>query len=89
MTGKAIVRTIMERLGVGVTDMGRLLDITPQMVWRRISATDTKDLTVEKLGEMCKVLGYKVVVVPEWCFVNPDGFVYTGENDTLKGDMGK
>ena len=88
MTGKEIVRAIMDRLGVGVSQMGRELGVSTQAAWRRIGGTDTRDLTLEKLGEMCKVLGYKVVIVPEWCFVNPDGFTYTGENDILKGDKG-
>lgn len=80
MTGKAIVRALMERHSAGVTHMGELLGITPQMVWRRVNANDHRDLTVEKLGEMCDALGYKVVVIPKWCFVNPDGFVYSPDN---------
>lgn len=78
----------MDRAGLGVTDVGAMLGLTRQAVWRRIGAQDYRDMSLEKLGEMCKVLGYKVVVIPDWCFVNPDGFTYTGENDILKGDKG-
>ena len=90
MTGKEIVRRLMDRENMGVTHMAELLGITPQMVWRRVNARDSRDLTVEKLGEMCSALGYKVVVIPKWCFVNPDGFVYAPDEDgSRKGAEGK
>ena len=76
MTAREIIRAIMERTGVGVTELGSRTGNSPQTIWSRLGTRKAKDPSMSNMYEMCKAMGYKIVVVPEWCWVNPDGFVY-------------
>lgn len=66
MLAKAIIRAIMDNKGVGMVKMAELLGWGyPQKVTNRLGTGRSSNLSTDKLDEMVRVLGYKVIVVPE------------------------
>lgn len=64
MTGKEIVRSIMEAQSVSNADLAHKLSVKPTAMWDRLNNTKTKDLNVSLLSAMVRVLGYKIQIVP-------------------------
>lgn len=66
MIAKAIVRSIMNEKGIGVAKMAEMLKFKNlQTVSDRLGTGKSLNLSSDKLDEMVRVLGYKVVVVPD------------------------
>ena len=64
MTGRDIIKAIMDRQGVSITDMAARLNVTMQTAWERLNGKRASDLRVSNLADMARLLGYKVVVMP-------------------------
>lgn len=89
MTGREIVQTAMGRKGESITSLAEKTGNSPQGIWRRLNERASKDVTLAVMHQMLSTMGYKIVVIPNWCFVNPDGFVYTPDNGDNKEEKGK
>lgn len=59
-TGKAI-QSIMELKGFGTNSLADAMGKTPNVVCERIYM---KNISVEKLAETIRVMGYKIMLVP-------------------------
>lgn len=64
MTGKEIVRAIMEEKNVSNAELAHQVGIKPTAMWDRLNNTNSKDLNVSLLSGMLRVLGYKIQIVP-------------------------
>ena len=74
MNSKEIVRTIMEQKSVTNADMAAVLEITQAALWDRLKTektvkktgqrVKTLNITVGKLNDMLRYLGYELVVMP-------------------------
>jgi predicted XRE-type DNA-binding protein len=64
MTGKEIVKSIMEQQNLSNAELAHMVGIKPTAMWDRLNNTNNKDLNVSSLCEMLRVLGYKVQIVP-------------------------
>jgi transcriptional regulator with XRE-family HTH domain len=64
MNSKELVRKLIEEQGVSQADVAAKMDITPAALWDRISSKKTSSLSVKKLNEILRALGYEVVIMP-------------------------
>lgn len=64
MTGKEVVRAIMEEKNVSNAELAHQVGIKPTAMWDRLNNTNSKDLNVSLLSGMLRVLGYKIQIVP-------------------------
>nr|DAD74378.1 MAG TPA: Regulatory protein-modification, helix-turn-helix, transcriptional regulato, DNA [Siphoviridae sp. ct3pR10] len=74
MTSKEIVSKIMKDQGVTNAELAAKLDLTQATLWDRLNPKKTNNMTVKKLGEMLKMLDYKVVVVPRKSRIPEGGY---------------
>lgn len=74
MTGKEIVKKIMEEQEVSNAELAHKLSIKPTAMWDRLNNTTVKDLNVALLSSMVRTLGYKIQIVPSTKQVPKDGF---------------
>lgn len=65
MLVKKAVREIMERTGTGTSALAKKLGKKPQTVCDRLNPDKSTNLSMDKLDELIRVMGYKVVLVPE------------------------
>ena len=64
MTGREIIKDIMEREGKRNAEVADMLNISPAALWDRLNTKKTKDIPLSTMNEMLRVLGYKVAIVP-------------------------
>jgi hypothetical protein len=87
MLAKAIIRDIMEKNGIGPAALAKMLGFKyVQTVTDRLGTGKSTNLSTDKLDEMVRVLGYKVIVVPESVKMK-DGWYEV--NDSREGTPGK
>ena len=65
MLAKTIVREIMESKSIGPTKMADMLGCIRQTISDRLGTGKSASMGTDKLDEMVRVLGYKVLVVPK------------------------
>ena len=59
-TGKA-VRALMDKKGMSVSELAAAMGKSPRLLCDRISQ---RTISVEKLDEIVRVMGYKICIVP-------------------------
>lgn len=64
MTGREIVKIIMEKQNVSNADMAKRLNITNAAMWDRVNSPKVKDIPLSILAEMLRVMDYKIQIVP-------------------------
>lgn len=64
MNAKEIVIKLMADQNKTNAEMADLLAITQAAMWDRLKSPKTNNLTVKKLNEMLRALGYELVVMP-------------------------
>jgi hypothetical protein len=64
MNSKEIITKIMEEQGKTNAQMAAALEISPSAMWERLNSPKGKSLTVNKMNEMLRALGYELVVMP-------------------------
>lgn len=72
MNSKEIVREIMATKKINNADMANALQITPAALWDRLKTkkrikgveVNTLNISVDKLNDMLRFLGYELVVLP-------------------------
>lgn len=74
MTGRDVIKAIMARQGLTVTDMAARLNVTMPTVWERLNGKRAADLRVSNLAEMARLLDYKVVIMPRGAKAPADSY---------------
>lgn len=64
MNSKELVRKLIEEKGISQADVAATMNITPAALWDRISSKKTSSLSVKKLNEILRALGYEIVIMP-------------------------
>ena len=64
MTGREIIKNIMQEQGVTNAEMADRLHITQATLWDRLNNKKVKDIPLSLLSEMLRVLDYSVQIVP-------------------------
>jgi transcriptional regulator with XRE-family HTH domain len=64
MNAKELVRKLIEEQGVSQAEVAAKMNISPAALWDRISSKKTSSLSVKKLNEILRALGYEIVVMP-------------------------
>ena len=83
MNAKEIVIKLMEEQNKTNAQMADAIGISQATMWDRLKSPKTNNLTVKKLNEMLRVLGYEVVIMPRAKAGRIDGaYVVTDEGDT-------
>lgn len=65
MLVKSAVRAIMERKGIGLNALAKEIGKIPQTVSDRLNPAKSTNLSIDKLDELIRAMGYKIVLVPE------------------------
>lgn len=74
MTGREIVKDIMNRQEKTNAEVADALGITQAAMWDRLNNKKVKDIPLSTLNDMLRVLGYKVCIVPRTTRVPEDGY---------------
>jgi len=61
MKANEAVRTIMEKQGVGLSQLAKRTEKSPRLVSDRLRM---ENISLDKLNELLRVLDYKIVIVP-------------------------
>lgn len=69
-TGNA-VREVMKLKRIGVNQLADLMGKTPRLVSERLGQ---ENISVKKLNEMLRVMGYKTIIVPRDTRILSDSF---------------
>lgn len=65
MLVKNAIRAIMERKGVGLNALARLVGKNSQFVSDKLNPAKGSNMSTDKLDELIRVMGYKIVLVPD------------------------
>ena len=74
MTGREIIKAIMEKVNVSNATLAHRLKIKPTAMWDRLNSNKIKDIPLATLDEMVRALDYKVLIVPSTTKCPKDGF---------------
>ena len=64
MNAKEVVKKLIEEKGTTQADVAAAMNITQAALWDRINSKKTTSLTVKKLNEILRALGYEIVIMP-------------------------
>jgi transcriptional regulator with XRE-family HTH domain len=64
MTGREIIKAIMNEQGVSNAEMAGRLNITQATLWDRLNNKKVKDIPLSLMSEMLRVLDYSIQIVP-------------------------
>lgn len=64
MNAKEIVIKLMEEQDKSIAEMAGIIGINRAAMWDRLKSPKTNNLTVKKMNEMLRALGYELVVMP-------------------------
>ncbi len=83
MNAKEIVIKLMEKQNKTNAQMADAIGISKATMWDRLNSPKTNNLTVKKLNEMLRVLGYELVIMPRAKAGRiDDAYVVTDEGET-------
>jgi DNA-binding Xre family transcriptional regulator len=83
MKAKEIVIKLMGEQNKTNAQMADAIGITQAAMWDRLKSPKTNNLTVKKLNEMLRALGYELVIMPRAKAGRIDGaYVVTEDGDT-------
>lgn len=74
MTGREIIKAIMEKVNVSNATLAHRLNVKPTAMWDRLNSSKIKDIPLATLDEMVRALDYKVLIVPSTSKCPKDGF---------------
>ena len=74
MTGKEIVKKIMDEQSKTNADLAHRLGVKPTAMWDRLNNVKAKDLNTSLLNAMVKALDYKILIVPKDAKLPKGGF---------------
>lgn len=64
MLVKKAIRAIMDRNGIGLNALARMLGKNSQFVSDKLNPAKGLNMSTDKLDEMIRVMGYKIVLMP-------------------------
>ena len=64
MLVKKAVRCIMDRKGIGLNTLARMVGKNSQFVSDKLNVARGGNMTTDKLDELIRVMGYKIVLMP-------------------------
>ena len=64
MTGREIIKEIMQEQGMSNAELASKLKITQAALWDRLNNKKVKDIPVSLLSEMLRMLDYTVQIAP-------------------------
>lgn len=64
MTGREIIKEIMNEQGVTNAELAAKLNITQAALWDRLNNKKVKDIPLSLLSEMLRMLDYTVQITP-------------------------
>ena len=64
MRGREILKKIMEDIDWGNAELAKRLGVSNATIWERLNDKNVKAIPVSLLSNMVRVMGYKVIVVP-------------------------
>ena len=73
MTGREIIKAVMEMVGVSNATLAHRLHIAPNVMWDRLNNKKVKDIPLATMNDMIRALDYKILVVPASCKCPKDG----------------
>lgn len=65
MLVKQAIRAIMTRKGVGLNALARMVGKNSQFVSDKLNPAKGLNMSTDKLDELIRVMGYKIVLVPD------------------------
>lgn len=74
MTGREIIKQIMDEQGVSNAELAAKLNITQAALWDRLNNKKVKDIPLSLLSEMLRMLDYKIHIVPRESRVPDKGY---------------
>lgn len=74
MTGREIIKQIMEEQGISNAELAAKLNITQAALWDRLNNRKVKDIPLSLLNEMLRMLDYKIHIVPRKTQVPDKGY---------------
>ena len=79
MKGKEAIKEILKTTGESNASFADRLDISQAALWDRLNNKKNKDLSLTVLCKMARILGYKVVIVPNTKQIKGDYYTLTEE----------
>ena len=64
MLVKKAIRAIMDRKGIGLNALARMVGKNSQFVSDKLNPAKGLNMSTDKLDELIRVMGYKIVLVP-------------------------
>ena len=74
MTGREIVKDIMNRQEKSNAEVADMLGISQAAIWDRLNNKKVKDIPLSTLNEMVRVLGYKICILPRDHRISDEGY---------------
>ena len=84
MRGREILKAIMNIQRISNADLAKRLHVSNATIWERLNNKNVKDIPVSLLSEMVSVMGYKVIVVPEYTTLPENGFEVNAQKKSAK-----
>jgi len=64
MTGREIIKAIMDEQGITNAELAARLNITQAALWDRLNNKKVKDIPLSLLNEMLRMLDYTIQITP-------------------------
>ena len=83
MLVKKAIRAIMDRKGIGLNTLARMMEKNSQFVSDKLNPAKGLNMSTDKLDEMIRTMGYKIVLVPEEVEIQ-DGWFEIDDSRTVE-----
>ena len=87
MLVKQAIRAIMTRKGIGLNTLARMVGKNSQFVSDKLNPAKGLNMSTDKLDELIRVMGYKIVLVPEDVKLQ-DGWFEVDDSRTVEDETG-
>ena len=74
MTGREIIKAVMQTVGISNATLAHRLQIPPNVMWDRLNNKKVKDIPLATMNDMIRALDYKILIVPAGSKCPKDGF---------------
>lgn len=89
MLVKKAIRAIMDQKGIGLNALARMMGKNSQFVSDKLNPAKGLNMSTDKLDEMIRTMGYKIVLMPDDVKLH-DGWFEVGDSrltDEEDGDV--
>lgn len=74
MRGREVLKKVMEDVQWSNAELAKRLGVSNATIWERLNNKNVKDIPVSLLSGMLRVMGYKVVVIPNNARIPAGGY---------------